>query len=84
MDNQTLNEKIFCLVAQQSNAEQDALTLDTPLGVDGLCIDSIGILELLLKIETETGLQLRDECLTEDALSTIGGLATYIKSLQIA
>lgn len=50
----------------------------TPLGPDGLNIDSIACLEVVLMLEKATGFMLRNENLTADALKTAGSLIEFM------
>ena len=56
------------------------ITAETSIRDDGLDLDSIGCLELLVDIEARTGLALLDESLTADALATVGSLTRYVTS----
>ena len=58
------------------------IQLDMPLFEDGLGLDSIDFLEVLLEIERSTGKCLRDETLTEDAVATVESLIAYVSSLH--
>lgn len=75
-------ELVRVAVARQSGQPVEGLTPDTRLGPDGLGIDSIGVLELLLTIESETGRPLRSETLTAEALATLGTLTAYVEGLD--
>ncbi|GGW39795.1 hypothetical protein GCM10011452_30200 [Gemmobacter lanyuensis] len=81
MGGQATLETVLSAVARQMGQGTEDLTPETVLGPEGLGIDSIGLLELLLGIEAETGLPLRSETLTADALATIGHLAAYLDGL---
>lgn len=48
--------------------------LDTPIGAEGLGLDSVACVELVLALERETGLELREDALTEETLATPRGL----------
>lgn len=77
-----LEEVVVGLLAKSSGAPLSDMTMETPLGATGLGLDSIAHLELLLAIETSTGLRLRSETLVGDALFTIGSLVDYVASLK--
>lgn len=55
---------------------------DTPLDAGGLAIDSIGCLEVVLELERQTGLRLREESLTADALACPGNLIEHLLTLR--
>ena len=54
----------------QAGGGPDDIQPDTPLGSNGLGIDSIGCLDLVLELERQTGIRLRDETLTAESLAT--------------
>lgn len=54
----------------------------TPLGPDGLGIDSIGCLEIVLELEHRTGIALRDENLSAETLATPGSLSEHLLASQ--
>jgi acyl carrier protein len=55
---------------------------DTPLGAGGLAIDSIGTLEIVLEVERRSGIRLRDESLSADALASPRRLVDYLTALR--
>ena len=57
---------------------QSAISEETKLGQDGLGLDSIGCLELLLALEHDCGLRLRNEDLTGDPFMSVGSLVAYV------
>jgi len=81
MDANTAREIILPILAAAAQVEAGGLGDDTRLGADGLGLDSIATLELLLAIEEATGRGLRSEALTGDDLATLGGLVRYVCSL---
>jgi acyl carrier protein len=59
----------------------EPLTRDTPLVGGGLSLDSATVLELLLGLEKEFGLEISaDELLETQAFRTLGALAQFIGS----
>lgn len=72
-----VKEAALDFLAQASGLPTSALTMETKLGAEGLGLDSITCLELMLSVEAVTGLQLRSETLTGDAFDTIGGFIRY-------
>jgi acyl carrier protein len=58
------------------------LLLDTPLGPEGVGLDSIAILELILELEALTGTRLRDEDLTFESVATPRGLIGHLARKQ--
>lgn len=55
------------------------LAADTRLGADGIGLDSIGFLELILEIEQRINVRLRDASLIADALATPDSLIRHIE-----
>ena len=55
---------------------------DTPLFDQGLGLDSVILVELILLVEKEFGVKFSDAELDPDAFSTVGTLATMIQSKQ--
>lgn len=63
-------------------ADTAAIGPDTPLIGRGLSLDSIAVLELLVGLENEWGLELDpDALLKADALRTVGTLADHLDAL---
>jgi len=80
MESTRLAETVLAVIAEQAGVVDGPLRVNTPLGPGGLGLDSIAILELILELEHRTGLHLRDENLTAEALSTPGSLIRYLES----
>ncbi|MBM4042152.1 MAG: acyl carrier protein [Planctomycetes bacterium] len=60
-------------------ADTAAIGPDTPLVGGGLSLDSVAVLELLVGLENEWGVELDPDALLEaDALRTVGTLAAYL------
>lgn len=55
----------------------------TPLFGDGLGLDSIDALELVLGIEQEFGVKVDDEEVGAKALASVDSLATFVLSKQV-
>ncbi|HUT34324.1 MAG TPA: acyl carrier protein [Planctomycetota bacterium] len=63
-------------------ADTAAIGPDTPLIGGGLSLDSVAVLEFLVGLENEWGLELDPDALLEaDALRTVGTLAGYLDTL---
>lgn len=65
-------------LSHMTGVAQSAISEETPLGQDGLGLDSIGCLELLLALEHNCGFRLRNEDLTGDPFTSVGSLAAYV------
>jgi acyl carrier protein len=71
--------RITCdVVRAQAAGCSDSVEADTPLGPEGLGIDSIGCLEIVLELERRTGIRLRDESLTAEAFASPASLAAQL------
>lgn len=69
-----LAEMILRAVRERVPRFTGEIDLDTRIGADGLGLDSVSCLELLLEIERETGLVLRENALSDDTFATPRGL----------
>jgi len=78
VDRASLTVIVLEVVRTQAEDRQAAVGEDTPLGPEGLGIDSIGCLDILLELERRTGIGLRDETLTAESLATPGSLVDYL------
>lgn len=70
MDRAALTDTVLEVVMAYAANQMEAVGEDTPLGPEGLGIDSIGCLDILLELERRTGIVLRDETLTAESLAT--------------
>ena len=76
-----LKDKIRHLIVDRLKLETPAESIDTaaPLfGDDGLGLDSIDALEMVLGIEQEFGVRIDDEEVGSQALASIDALAAFI------
>jgi acyl carrier protein len=78
MDRALLTGTVLEVVRAQASGFAGELREDTPLGPDGLGIDSIGCLDIVLELEQRTGITLRDETLTAESLATPGSLIDHL------
>ena len=68
-------EKITEILAEQLAADQDTMTMDTKIAED-LGADSLDLVDLLMSIEDEFGVEIPDE--EVENLHTIGEVVDYI------
>ena len=54
--------------------------LDTPLFEDGIGLDSMSFLQVVLELERDHDLVLRSEDLTDDAISSIGSFVRHVSA----
>lgn len=71
---------ILSIVRSQMNG-QACVELDSKFFEGGLGLDSVGFLELILKIEKQAGLRLRDEDLSEETVASVGSLIRHVEAL---
>jgi acyl carrier protein len=73
-------DRVVLLVRQKVGlAPEDDLPLDTPLLDDGLWLDSVMVLELLLELEAEFGVELNAaELQAAGAMASCAELARFI------
>ncbi len=72
-------EKIKTLLAEQLDADIESITMDTDIGND-LGADSLDVVEMIMSLEDEFGIQVPDEQIEE--IKTVGDLVNYIQSQQ--
>ena len=70
-------EKITEILAEQLDADRDAMTADTKIA-DDLGADSLDLVDLLMSIEDEFGIEIPDEDV--EGIQTIGDIVEYINS----
>ncbi|MCB1043288.1 MAG: acyl carrier protein [Acidobacteria bacterium] len=78
---QQLEQEIKELIIERLNLEgmsADEIESDAPLFGEGLGLDSIDSLELVLGIEKKYGVKIQDEELGRQVLSSVASLAEFI------
>lgn len=70
-------EKIKALLADQLDADEEDMTMDTNIAKD-LGADSLDVVELLMSIEDEFEVEIPDEEI--ENIKTIGDLTEYIQN----
>lgn len=70
-------EKVQTILADQFEVSADSISADTNI-VDDLGADSLDVVELIMSVEDEFGLQISDEDATE--LTTVGKIVEYIEA----
>lgn len=70
-------EKIKTILAEQLDANEEDLTMDTNIAKD-LNADSLDVVELLMSIEDEFDVEIPDEEI--ENIKTIGDLTEYIQN----
>ena len=72
-------EKIQQILAQQFEVSAGSISADTNI-VDDLGADSLDVVELIMSVEDEFGVQIPDEDAAE--LATVGKIVEYIEAMQ--
>ena len=71
-----LTERIIKLIAEQFNVDKDSISLETYFMHD-LNADSLDLVELIMALEDEFGLEVEDE--EVENIKTVGDAKEYIK-----
>ena len=81
-----LKSQIKRLIVDRLKLEIDPATIDDsqPLFGEGLGLDSIDALELVLGVEQEFGVKIEDEEMGAAALSSVDSLAAFVSSKRAA
>lgn len=81
-----LKAQIKQLIVDRLKLEVDPASIDDaqPLFGEGLGLDSIDALELVLGIEQEFGVKVEDEEMGQAALSSVNALAEFVVSKRAA
>ena len=69
-------EKISALMAEQLGIEKDSITLESEI-IKDLGADSLDVVEMLLDLEKEYGIEISDEAAAE--LKTVGDIVNLIE-----
>ena len=70
-------EKVKAILAEQFDVDEDKITADTDLQED-LGADSLDVVDLLMSIEDEFGVEVPDEEI--ENIKTVGALVSYIEA----
>lgn len=70
-------EKIKDILAEQLNIDENDVTMDSSF-IDDLGADSLDIVELIMAMEEEFGVEIPEE--DAESISTVGAAVEYIKA----
>ena len=73
-------EKVRKLIALQLKVSEDKITMDSRIK-DDLGADSVDILQLLMTLEDEHGIEIPDEKLVR--FNTVGDIVEYLESCNL-
>lgn len=79
---EALKQELKELIIQELNLEEitpDDIQDDEPLFGEGLGLDSIDALELVVLMENHYGVEIPDETIGREVLASINTMAAYIK-----
>ena len=74
-----MEEKVIAFVGDAVNVEKSKITGETSF-IDDLNLDSLDIVELMMKMEDEFGIEIAEK--DTEQLKTVGDVVTYLKSKQ--
>mgnify|MGYP000856618643 CR=1 FL=1 len=73
-----ISEKVISLISEQFNVDEDGINLDTSFR-DDLNADSLDLVELVMALEEEYGLEIEDD--EVEMIKTVGDATNYIKKV---
>lgn len=76
MSSEEIFEKVKTIIVEQLGAEESAITLESSF-IDDLEADSLDIVELIMGIEEEFGIEIPDA--DAEKVVTVGDVIDYIK-----
>ena len=81
---QSLNDKVKDLIIRRLKLAIDLKTIkdDAPLFGEGLGLDSIDALELVVGLEQEFGISIPDEDVGREAFASVNALVAYINKTK--
>jgi acyl carrier protein len=74
-----MEEKVMSLVAEATKTDVAKISRDTSF-IDDLNLDSLDIVELMMKLEDETGIEIPES--EAEKLKTVGNVLDFIKNKQ--
>lgn len=69
-------EKVAAILAEQLDAEEESITLETSL-VDDLGADSLDVVDLVMTLEDEFDMEIPDEDVVD--VRTVGDIVKYLE-----
>lgn len=69
-------EKVAAILAEQLDAEEESITLETNL-VDDLGADSLDVVDLVMTLEDEFDMEIPDEDIVD--VRTVGDIVKYLE-----
>lgn len=75
---QALRDWLIGALARQVPEYAEPITEATSLVEEGLCVDSIGLIELVAAIEKQLGVVIAEDEIRPEHFATVGRLLTYL------
>ncbi len=60
------------------NLDRSTITAETPIMVEGLALDSIDILEVVIALEKKYGIKIENNQTSREMFKSVGALADYV------
>lgn len=61
------------------NLDRSTITSETPIMVEGLALDSIDILEVVIALEKKYGIKIENNQTSREMFKSVGALADYVQ-----
>ena len=74
-----MEAKVIKLISEATKVEESKITMETNL-VDDLNLDSLDVVELMMKMEDEFGMEIPEE--DAEGLRTVKDIVTYLTNKQ--
>lgn len=77
----TLKDELLDLITEAvniKNLDRSTVHPDTPIMVEGLALDSIDILEVVIALEKKYGMKIENNSNSREMFKSVGALAEYI------
>ena len=75
-----MEEKVIALVSEATTIEPAKISGTTSF-IDDLNLDSLDVVELMMKMEDEFGIEIPEE--DAEGLRTVGDVVSYLKTKQV-
>ncbi|MEZ4814351.1 MAG: phosphopantetheine-binding protein [Bdellovibrionota bacterium] len=78
----TLKNELLDVITEavnMKNLDRSTVTPETPIMVEGLGLDSIDILEVVIALEKKFGVKIENNQNSRDMFKSVGALADYIE-----
>ena len=79
-----LHEWLRRVLVRQAPGFREPITDDTPLVDDGLCLDSIALIEVIGAIESGLGVTVEEDDIRPENFGTVGRLVRFVRALSPA